>query len=278
MIDMGSNPSETEPSARRSLPLNRTAQAIKRQDWSIVLLELMVVVLGVVIGFQVTVWGQARADRAKEEVYLRQLTEDFRETLAEGERAVERQRDTSHSAAAALRAYRNPEGVPLDSLARWIGGSFNFQRLAPVLGTAQGVVSSGDLSLLKDDALRAALPAYIERSREQRSSIQVTMDLYGAAFATLLGEVDALEMQLRLLPPENVDAIAERDPMFPFPAGPRRVPFPATAEDILSNPDVYGALVTAGIMSSALLEYQNGVIARAEEMLQLAEQAQDGGD
>ncbi|MEM0963513.1 MAG: hypothetical protein AAGK21_13360 [Bacteroidota bacterium] len=261
------------PPTPRRFGLARLAEAVRRQDWVTVLVEVAVVVLGVVIGFQVNDWGQARADQAKEQVYLRQLSEDLRETLAGAERASERQRDVSRNAASALRAYRSAERPPLDSLYLWMGGGFNFVSPAPVLGTAQGIVSSGDLSLLRDDTLRAALPAYVERRRERRESIQVSIDLYAGAFARLLREVDGLEAALLQIPPSAVDSIARSDATFPYPLGARRTPFPATTADLLANPNVYSALVTASFMSSALVGYHGEIVADATEMLRLVERA-----
>ncbi|MEM9666020.1 MAG: hypothetical protein AAF970_13865 [Bacteroidota bacterium] len=278
MIDTDTSTPETEPPVQRQFLLGRIAAAIKRQDWFWVLVEVIVVVLGVVIGFQVTAWGQAQANRAQEEVYLRQLTGDFRETLTEARQAFRRQQDVSQNVASVLRAYRTPERPPLDSLSVWIGASYNFQLATPILGTAQGIIATGDLSLLRNDSLRAALPAYVERSRERRGSIQVSIDLYGAAFARVLGEADALEMAVLRFRPSLVDSLAEQDPTFPFPAGPRRTPFPTTAEDVLSNPDIYSALVTASFMSGALIEYQSEVAADAAEMLRLVERAQGGSE
>ncbi len=274
MTESNAETSVTQLPARRRFVLARLAEAVRRQDWPTVLVEIAIVVLGVVIGFQVTAWGQGRADRAKEQFYLRQLTEDFRTTLAEAERASGQQRAVSRNAATALRAYRTPQRPPLDALSTWIGGSFNFQIATPILGTAQGIVSSGDLSLLRDDSLRAALSAYVERGRERRGAVQVSVDLYGAAFAELLGEADVLEMGVLRFPPSSVDSLAEADATFPYPSGVRRTPFPTTAEDVLSNSAVYGALVTASIMNGALLEYQMEVADDATEMLRLVERSQ----
>ena len=267
---------EASGAPRRRFVLARLAEAVRRQDWFTVLVEVAVVVLGVVIGFQVTGWGQTRSDRAKEAVYLRQLSEDLRETLADVERASERQRAVSRRAASALRAYRAPERPPLDSLLVWTRGAFAFVNPAPVLGTAQGIIASGDLSLLRDDSLRAALPAYVERRREERASVQVSIDLYAAAFSRLLGEVDGLEGALLLIPAPAIDSLARADAAFPFPPGARRTPFPTTAADLLSNPEVYSALVTASIMNGALLRYRAGLADDARETLRLVERARGG--
>ncbi len=60
--------------------LRRVAQHVKDQNWTAIGTDFLIVVTGVVIGFQVTAWGQARSDAVREQTYLRQLTADLAET------------------------------------------------------------------------------------------------------------------------------------------------------------------------------------------------------
>jgi len=57
--------------------LRRLADALRRQDWSSVILEVLVVVLGVFIGIQVANWNDARQQDALGEIYLVRLGEDL---------------------------------------------------------------------------------------------------------------------------------------------------------------------------------------------------------
>ncbi len=65
---------------RRATILGRLTAAVGEQNWFAVVLDVHNVIVGVVIGFQVTGWGQDRADRVHEQTYLRQLAGDLRET------------------------------------------------------------------------------------------------------------------------------------------------------------------------------------------------------
>lgn len=56
--------------------LRRIATAIRAQDWSLVILEILIVVIGIFLGLQETQWNQARIDRADEESFLRALHQD----------------------------------------------------------------------------------------------------------------------------------------------------------------------------------------------------------
>ena len=262
---MTTSPSHAAPPpgpARRRFLLTRVADAVRRQDWFTVIVE-------VVIGFQVTDWGQRRADRAKEETYLRQLATDLRETTDEIAQARAQQQSVSRSVARALRAYRSPERPPIDSLREWIGSSFSFYAPMPVLGTAQGIISSGDLALIRNDTLRAALTSYVERSRERRSAVQVSIVLYAEAYGEINHRLDFIEVLLGSLTPSITDSLALADADFPAPAGERVVPFPETSARLLTDRDVYSTLVTASTMNKSLLNYQNDAYQRVSELLDL---------
>ena len=65
--------------------LRRISNAIRRQDWFTVLIEICIVVIGLLIGLQINNWNENRADRAKEAAFLERLAVDVdraREQLA----------------------------------------------------------------------------------------------------------------------------------------------------------------------------------------------------
>ena len=62
--------------------LRRLALALARQDWSTILVEVLIVVVGIFIGLQVDDWNTARQDRRDEQVFLQRLHSDI--LLAEG--------------------------------------------------------------------------------------------------------------------------------------------------------------------------------------------------
>lgn len=53
--------------------LQKLASAIRRQDWFQVLIEVLIVIVGLYLGLQVTQWSDDRADRQRESDYLDQL-------------------------------------------------------------------------------------------------------------------------------------------------------------------------------------------------------------
>ena len=56
--------------------LKRLAGHIRKQDWFIVIVELLVVIVGLVMAFQVDRWRDEVAERKLEGVYIQRLIED----------------------------------------------------------------------------------------------------------------------------------------------------------------------------------------------------------
>lgn len=62
--------------------LRRIAHAVKQQQWTAVLIELVIVILGVFLGFQVSDWANERASRSAEVRHLEEIAEDLRADAA----------------------------------------------------------------------------------------------------------------------------------------------------------------------------------------------------
>lgn len=146
--------------------LERLARGVREQNWFAVGLELVIVVVGVVIGFQVTAWGEDRADREREQVYLRQLSLDLAETGRRADSIENLMAPLTNASRRLAQAYFLPEPPPRDSVMAWASDALVYYEFSPVLGTAEALVATGDLGLIRDDALRTAITAYLEGARE----------------------------------------------------------------------------------------------------------------
>jgi hypothetical protein len=143
--------------------------SLRRQDWAAVSVEVAVVVLGVAIGFQVAAWGSARSDVVKEQRYLSQLAADLRETQRQLADADSFLVEPDGAGGRLWAAFYQAEPPPADSLFAWRSIMARMRVVTPVLGTAEALVATGDLSLIRDDSLRSAITGYIESSRHQAS-------------------------------------------------------------------------------------------------------------
>lgn len=62
--------------------LRRLAVHVRTQDWFAVGLDFLIVVIGVVLGFQITSWNEQRADRALEAEYLQRIGDELSDAKA----------------------------------------------------------------------------------------------------------------------------------------------------------------------------------------------------
>ena len=56
--------------------LRKLADAMRRQDWFTVALEIVIVMIGIFLGLQVNAWNQSRIDRAEEAAFLDALYQE----------------------------------------------------------------------------------------------------------------------------------------------------------------------------------------------------------
>ena len=215
--------------------LARLRRAIQEQNWFAVVLEVLIVIVGVVIGFQITAWGQAQADRAQEQTYLRLLAEDLRTTEQEIAEADAWLMPRETASGAVLRSFDDPTRPHPDSLREHVFNSIGYYTFNPVTGTAEALVATGGLSLIRDDSLRSAITQYLRSVRgESETQIELHRNLL-ATFQTLqLGRDPSGYWDLVV---SRRDRFSPGDPLYPFSPGPRRSTIGALdVEAFLSDP------------------------------------------
>ena len=132
---------------------------MKRQHWTGVFIELVIVVVGVFIGLQVNNWNQARAEARLGQDYVKRLTHDLQENLT-GLRAeiayysavLESVQKTDQLLRA---ADPDPRALVVNA---YRATEINYN--APVRATWDQIVSSGHLGLLPAGAVESGLSQY----------------------------------------------------------------------------------------------------------------------
>jgi hypothetical protein len=131
---------------------------LRRRDWFSVGVELLVLILGIVLGLQASDWASERRDRAEEQQYLRRLLDDNVANQAIVRAGLERNRHTAGLARSIAEALATAQGKPDEQamttvLCKWF--------VQPVLhlqrSTYAEMLASGKLLLLRDQHLRAQL-------------------------------------------------------------------------------------------------------------------------
>ncbi len=138
--------------------LRRVISHFRKQEWTAIALDFLIVVFGVFIGIQVANWNDARSERAAEKRYLIRLFADTQANIAELTGVI-----VLHDRRAAVLAdlehvlLNDGEALP-DAVLQGTLCRFFVQPGATLQqGTYDELVASGALSILRDEELRILL-------------------------------------------------------------------------------------------------------------------------
>ncbi len=164
--------------------LSRIIHHLKTQNWTAVGLEFLIVILGVVIGFQVTEWNTQRQALARAELLTTRLIEDMRDEQwrVEGNAIYYGQvSDNAQRAIDALEGRRSVDDETLVIEAFRATQIFSF----PVIRTTyEELVATGTINLIADQALMTGAVEYYETGPDDLS-LQDRDRAYRRAFARL---------------------------------------------------------------------------------------------
>jgi hypothetical protein len=147
--------------------LRRVIAHFRKQEWTAIALDFLIVVAGVFVGLQVSNWNAARAERATEDRYLVRLLADAQANIVELEDIIEAQKRRARTLADFEHALRNGgEAPPVPALQDALCRFFVQPGMALQQATYDELVASGGLSILRDERLRILL------SRQQALQLQ----------------------------------------------------------------------------------------------------------
>jgi len=136
----------------------------ERSQW--LLAELVIIIAGVLIALAIDEWRGKVEDANLEREYLTQLIIDLRVT-EEKMAAAETSNAVSETAAKQfVAAFEDSELVELDMVRQWLSEIRYVDNPVPVLGTAEALVSTGDLRLVRNPNTRSEITQYLSRSRD----------------------------------------------------------------------------------------------------------------
>lgn len=139
--------------------LRHVISNLRRQDWMAVAIELVIVILGVFIGIQVSNWNQARADVQLGQDYAKRLARDLNTNLA-GVRAESAYYSAVLQSVRKTDALlREPDSDPRELVVNAYRATESIYN-PPVRATWDQIVSSGHLGLLPARAVESGLSQY----------------------------------------------------------------------------------------------------------------------
>lgn len=205
--------------------------------------EFFVVVAGILTALALQSWWEGKNDRSNEQIYLRQLGDDIHQT----ERII---RDINYSAAEAdrsgamlVQSYRNAEQPPADSVFYWMNKSAMYFTARPVIGTAETLVATGDIRLIRDNQLRLLTVAYLEQNRHLIQSQYDILQQWWEGYQTASSRIDFIESMTHNIPASQVDSLRNVYDLSALPTGSLRTPFPIDIENTLNDRVAYEGFV-----------------------------------
>jgi hypothetical protein len=198
--------------------LRRIMGHFRKQEWTAIAIDFLIVVLGVFVGLQVNNWNEVRKDRKDERFYLERLRDDLLISEKFASRMLQRRidkRDALTSATLKLLDKSGREALSEEEC-NAVGGSHIFGLALTELSALTELQDSGRLSIIQDEEIRAALIALQQSQR----LLVLTIDKGDADAVSLpyefprllavdLYQVDGTEERTRLK--SSCDVAAMRD-------------------------------------------------------------------
>jgi hypothetical protein len=195
------------------------------------LAEFLVVVAGVLVALALSSWAKGRQDIAREQSYLRQLHADLGRNETELATAVEFLDERAAASARVLHRFWAQAAVADQAFIDDLLQPRSTRRFRPVLGAAEALISSGDLNLIRSDAVRAAILDYVESMRTHLEAINRHDESYYRPAVVMLMQGPDVQ--------QHTDLNDGDDRLRVRPNNPQRVPFPSVLDDMLRDRTIY---------------------------------------
>lgn len=141
--------------------LRRLVTALRKQSWLTVVVELVVLVVGIFLGLQVDSWNEARKDRVLEQQYVASLKADFQADIEELDNAIALAKSRALLGRLLISTIDKGrvEGDPNEFI--WaLFSSYLLNFPSYTRATINDLLSTGNLQLLQDSNLKAAVAEY----------------------------------------------------------------------------------------------------------------------
>lgn len=149
--------------------LRRLANAIRRQDWFTVLIEIMIVVIGVVLALQVQQWAQAHEERKTEAAYLSRLYEEVLNLEATRAPIIQFRENVFAGATSAAPALLGLEERALTKEECFgIGYASILSNPTSDLAILNELQATGRLYLVQEETLKSSIRSYLLQAARAR--------------------------------------------------------------------------------------------------------------
>jgi hypothetical protein len=169
--------------------LARIARSFREHDWFTGVVELVLLVVGLFIGFQLDRWNGERLDQNEAEEYRLQLIDDLTIELVDIGYTIAYYEQVSEFATDALAAWDDEPAADAEALIVSLYHASNVLPFSSVRGAFDALANNGLMALVGGPALASRLSAY-----------------YGQAVNEVLDDEKVYRMELRGVLPNEVQS------------------------------------------------------------------------
>ncbi|MEZ5960238.1 MAG: hypothetical protein R3C30_07375 [Hyphomonadaceae bacterium] len=173
--------------------LRRLMEHLRKQEWTAVAIDFVIVVVGVFVGMQVTNWNADAADRRRGAEYVERLSRDMEKDLAARRNNVAYYAAVLDSVLRANSMLADPRSNPRDLVVNAYRAT-EMAYSAPTRATWDELVSSGDIGLLPRGAVDRGIADYFAVDTGQ--SVIDTME--ASAYRHRVRSIIPLEVQVAI--------------------------------------------------------------------------------
>ena len=135
--------------------LRRVIAHFRKQEWTAIAIDFLIVVAGILLAFQITEWNEARREHARERDYLQRIAMELDHSIVEIEDSIRISKGREELGRFLMDATENPDLVREDPgrfIAAVIQAGYTF---SPSIRahTFEEIKSAGDLAIFRDKAL-----------------------------------------------------------------------------------------------------------------------------
>jgi hypothetical protein len=145
-------------------PVRRFAAALREMRWAQVLVELALLIVGILVALAVDGWIEDRRDARLEREYLGRLERDLAQNLDILNEFVEFEGRQIADGVLVYRALRGADATDREAVAEAISHLTHRRTLRLVRATYEDLLSTGNLGLIRDAALRDTIVKLYEET------------------------------------------------------------------------------------------------------------------
>jgi hypothetical protein len=143
--------------------LRRIIAHLRKQEWTAIAIDFVIVVLGVFVGMQVSNWNEERETRARAETYSARLADDLRDEAWRTEYLIAYYKEVLANAERAVGALTDGPALSDEQLLISAYRATQYLYYGTRRATYDEMVATGDIGLIADDRLReTALALYAD--------------------------------------------------------------------------------------------------------------------